>query len=70
VIDLLHLPPLNATTIAVLVLGLVGAAIYGLQHSTYTRRLVIGVAAVIAFLALLAYVVATVRMRVFPISFP
>ena len=68
-IDLSQLPPLNSTTIAVLLLVLFGAAIYGLQHSTYTRRLVIGVALVIAFLAGLAYVVIIVRQKVGPLPF-
>ena len=64
-----QLPTLNAATIAVLLLGLLAAAVYGLQHSTYTRRLVIGVAAVVAFLLGLAYVVMVVRLKVFPLPF-
>lgn len=68
-IDLTRLPLLNATTIAVLLLVLIGAAIYGLQHSTYTRRLVIGVVAVIGFLAGLAYIIGVVTRNAFRLPF-
>lgn len=65
-IELFHAAPLNMTVIVALVLLLLGAAVYGVWHSAYTRRLVIGTGMLLIVLVLVCAAHVLIMLCFFP----
>jgi hypothetical protein len=65
-VELFSVAPANMTVIAVLVIGLLGIAVYGLQHSFRSRRLVMVSIAIVTTGLLLLLGVALIMAKYFP----
>jgi hypothetical protein len=61
--------PVNMGLITALLLWLVSAAVYGLRHSAYTRRLVLVTALMLIGLGLLFWAVVQTRLKLFPLPY-
>ena len=67
--DLIEAAPDSMAVITILISGMVLAAAYGLFHSAYSRRLVVGTLAIIAVVLLIFAILVVVRVIGFPMMY-